>query len=332
MKNVITAILNPEINLKLNKNKKINVVCKDILYQEAIFEILEKNENIDFIILSSMLPGEEKIEKIITKINNINKNIKIICFENKNEEIVNKNIYKKYLKENLSCELLEKIILNKEEIVKKNNLTKKIIFLGNRGSGKSIILANISLILSKQKQKVIILDFDINKTNYLIFNLKNKKAENSGIIKINSYLFYIGNFNKSLLKKQEILKLIEELEKNFDFLLIDTSGNFSEIEKILIKNSNKQFFITEANISELKKTKNILQKYKNNKIKSELFQIILNKNNLNSIDDTLIKKIIKNNIIEKIKYSNKFNRIINEKIKEIIERKDFIKIIKKIKE
>lgn len=303
------------------------------MYQEAIFEILEKNKEIDFIILDSELPGELKKEEVIFKINKINKKIKIIYLINENEKIKQKNIYKKIIKNNLNYKELEDIILNKE--IKEKNIekqkSKKIIFLGNKGSGKSVLLANIGLILSKEKIKTLIIDFDFNKTNYLIFNLKNKNKNENNIIKINSYLYYFGDFNNYFFKKLEIMNIINKFENEFETILIDSSNNFSEEEKILINKSNKKIFITEANLIEINKTKNILEKYKRKKIKSEEFEIIFNKNNINSIDNNLLNKIFKNKIIGKINYYNKFNLLINEKIKESIKNKQIIKIIKQIK-
>ena len=82
---------------------------------------------------------------------------------------------------------------------------------------------------------------------------------------------------------------------------------------------------------ELNKTKNILEKYKSKKIKSEEFEIILNKNNINSIDNNLLEKILENKIIGKIDYSNKFNLLINEKVKECIKNKKIMKLIKQVK-
>ena len=46
MKTIITALANPILNQKLKENKKINLLFQDIQYQEAIFEILESEKNI----------------------------------------------------------------------------------------------------------------------------------------------------------------------------------------------------------------------------------------------------------------------------------------------
>ena len=253
MKNIILATSNFEINKKLRKNKEINIVFKDILYKEAILEVLEKKKELDFIILDSELPGELKNEELILKINKFNKNIKIIYLINENERVKEKYIYKKILKSELNFKILENIILEKESKIEKTKeiKNKKSIFLGNKGSGKSVLVANIGLLLAKEKVKTLIMDFDFNKTNYLIFNLKNKKSDENNIFKINSFLYYFGKY----INKNEICERIYDFENKFEKILIDSSNNFSEDERLLINNSDKKIFITEPNLIEINKTK-----------------------------------------------------------------------------
>ena len=79
MKKIITAINNPRINNELKSiNKNIKVIGKDIQYKEGILELLEKNKNIDYIILLENLLGKINLFNLLKKINKINKNIKII--------------------------------------------------------------------------------------------------------------------------------------------------------------------------------------------------------------------------------------------------------------
>ena len=68
LKKIITAINNPKLNEELKKEKNFKVIGKDIQYREAILEILEKNKNINIIILSENIPGEIKLENLIKKI------------------------------------------------------------------------------------------------------------------------------------------------------------------------------------------------------------------------------------------------------------------------
>ena len=59
---IITALNNQQIVEKLIKNG-INVSNEnDIQYQEAILDILDKNNNFDILVLSSILQGEYNYE------------------------------------------------------------------------------------------------------------------------------------------------------------------------------------------------------------------------------------------------------------------------------
>jgi len=73
IKKVITALLSEQINNELQKDDNIEVLAEDFLYQDAVLEYIEENEEIDFLLINEELPGEE-IESFINKI----KNIKII--------------------------------------------------------------------------------------------------------------------------------------------------------------------------------------------------------------------------------------------------------------
>ena len=99
--NVITAIGNPILNEKLKNVKDVNVIGKDIQYQEGILEILDSREDIDVVIVSDILPDEYGFYNLINQIIRIKEEIEIIVFlEEKNSDIENflnsKNIYKIY--------------------------------------------------------------------------------------------------------------------------------------------------------------------------------------------------------------------------------------------
>ena len=64
MKKIITALGNPLLNDKLSKEKEFKVLTKDIQYQDGIFEVLENNEQIDYIILSGILLGKNNLEEL----------------------------------------------------------------------------------------------------------------------------------------------------------------------------------------------------------------------------------------------------------------------------
>ena len=127
MKTVITAIANPIINNELKKEKNIEVIGNDIQYKDGVIEILEKNIEVNYIILSDILIGEELLINLIRKINEINKNIKKIFYNNKVEikeilDIINEENDTDKLIEEINS--LKKIILENKNI---NNIQNKEI-------------------------------------------------------------------------------------------------------------------------------------------------------------------------------------------------------------
>ena len=78
MNKIVTAIGNKNINLKLKQEEKIEVIGEDIQYEDGILELLEKEININFLIISEEIVNKNKIINLIEKIKIINKYIKII--------------------------------------------------------------------------------------------------------------------------------------------------------------------------------------------------------------------------------------------------------------
>ena len=138
MKNILTAIGNEKINSELNKIENFKVISNDIQYKEGIIEILENMQDIDFIILNSLLPGEINLIELIKKINLLNEKIKIILFiENNNPEIdkllSDKKIYKILYNNEIEIKDLINIIkdseiINNEELKEEINKLKKYYF------------------------------------------------------------------------------------------------------------------------------------------------------------------------------------------------------------
>ena len=120
MKKIITALGNPLLNDKLSEEKEFKILTKDIQYQDGIFEILEKEEKIDFLILSEILLGENKIKNLIEKIQEKNNQIKIIVIlENKKEELENilylKGVKKIYYNNEVEIEEIISFIKNENK-------------------------------------------------------------------------------------------------------------------------------------------------------------------------------------------------------------------------
>ena len=370
MKKIITALANPILNNELKKQKDFIIIGNDIQYQDGVKEVLEKEKNIDFLILSEILPGENKIEKLIEYIKKVNPNINIIIIlENKKEDESEK--IKKELNE------LKQIIINqnnkeinnkRNKIIRKikskknnkiNNLKKEIIcILGSSGAGKSIFTVNLANSLIYSKQKILIIDFDIlNNSLHAILGVKkysekiSKKIKENNlikekinlkelIIKINKKIDLISGINllfdsKYKISNFKINNIIQNLKQYYDVIIIDTSSAcFLDYTKEIIKISNINIFILEPNILEIKKSKKLLDIYTNEwEINKNKINILFNKFNKNSIDINLLKYIFGDyNILGKININEKYNLIINNNAKKINKeiKKEYINIIKKI--
>ena len=135
MKKILTAINNSALNEKLKKENIAEIIGRDIQYKEGIIEILEKNKNIDLIIVSENLPGEITIENLIENINKINEKIKIIyILEKENIELEKKlnkyYIYNIYYNNKITLNELIKNIKEKE-LKNEKELQEEIEILKN---------------------------------------------------------------------------------------------------------------------------------------------------------------------------------------------------------
>lgn len=398
---IITALRNPEINEELAKTKENEILGKDIQYMEGVIEKLEKEKDVDVLIISDNLLGEINIYEFILKIkeyklidifyfiDNKNEKLKSYLKENKinniflNEEISinkinnllennkneikkelinlkniilenNKNNIKKINKINLLKNKLKNKLAEKEKIIK----NKVVTVAGPSGVGKSIFCVLFSLI-NKTNNKILIIDFDIlnNSINTILgtkkypSKIRNKINErneinnikaNELIIKLNKNIDLICGIE--LLFEEEnkisflkIKDMLEQLRQKYNLIIIDTSSEcFLEYNKSIINYSDKVIFLAEANISELKKSKNLLKiLIENWGIEKRKINIIFNKINKNSIDEKILKNIFSEfKILGKINFSNVYNLIINKNLKiNLINKKikkEYIKINKKI--
>ena len=380
MKKIITAIGNEILNKKLKKENDFEVIIEDIQYKEGIIEYLEKENNIDILIISELLPGNIELKELIEKIKNINSNIEIFIFlENKNTELENylyaKGIYNIFYNNQIEIEEIIKIINNKnieinnelKEIKQmllekqKNKVNNKKIILnklinifnkkqkydlkeekiisvtGTNGVGKSIFTINLANSLSNSKNKILIIDFDIlNNSLHTILGIKKysqkirNKIKNNNllkeikieelIIRINSKIDLVSGINllfdsKYKISSEKVKNILSKLKEKYEIIIIDTSSEcFFDYTKEIIKNSNLNIFILEANLLEIKKAKNLLNIYINNwEIPQENINILFNKYNENSIDISILKKIFSGfNILGKLSFNPQYNLIINK--------------------
>ena len=298
---VLTAIGNENLNNILKNQNEFEILENDIFYKEGILEFLEKNNNVDILILYEKLSGEINIINLINKIKIINNEINIFfILENKNEEFekllkkVNiKHIF--YINEININDFIEKIkntkINNNEKLIEEINLLKNII---NKKDEEIIKYKNNNV----ENKKIIILIGEKNVGKTTILNNFENIIENK-----NKYEFNELNLEDYLKIKDDVFKIIFILERRIDKIKL----NKKIINELIIKN----------------------------KINPEKINIIFNKINNYSINKNISKNLLENiNIIGNVKLNSYNNYLINEKNNYKKENKKlikyFLKIIRKI--
>lgn len=304
-----------ELIININKNEKLELEIKKLK------EIIINKK--DDVINNQKIKNEET--------NNINTENKILITKEekkKIEEEIEDEFNKSKIKNKMLDNKIIKKIINKIKKQTENNNCKIIIISGISGVGKSFFTVNISKYLAEQKNNILIIDFDfINNSIQTLFGIKNKTENNPDknniknlIIKINSKINLISQANLIFDKNEElkILKIIQELKTKYNFIIIDIN-NCEEILNSIKNEIDKIIFITEPNILQIKKSKNILDKYINKLyIEKQKIFILLNKVKNDSISFNILKKVFQNyNIIGKINFINNYNFIINQNMKNI---------------
>lgn len=352
MTKIITAMNNSKVNEELTKEKNVEVIGKNIQYKEGILELLDINSNIDYIIFEENLFGEIQTEKLIKKIYEKNKKIKIILIikkENKNEiNIKNKNIIKIYYDKEINLKKIKnnknninninnKNIQTKKELYKKNkkeklNIEEKnklkqnckiIYFLGNTKIGKTMTIINIGRCMQDKKYKVLIISSKKISTRILTNTRDNRKRKKGKIdkksrIKHYSKSKYIITQKKQKIKLKKILlkKVSIKIDKNIMLLKYSKNIKIKDIENF---KKIYDFILIEKNLENNKDKK---LKLLNNSNKN----ILIIKPNIIEIKNT--KKILEKNYK---KNNNKFKIIINNYNKYSIDEKIIKNIFKKNK-
>lgn len=364
-------IINKNIKILVILTEENKKEC-DNLISCGVEKIFYNNVEIKEIV--KVINEENETDKLIEEINSLKKII--IENNNKNNLEKNKKTQNKIKKENkLKNKLLIfnkiKIINNiknkidkylpKKLINKSNNIKSEVIsVLGPAGVGKSIFTINLANSYVYSKNKILIIDFDIlNNSLHTILGLKKyskiirEKLKNNNLInskinikeltiKITNKIDLISGINllfdsKYKISSEKIYNIINELKEKYEIIIIDNSAEcFFDYTKNIIENSNINIFITEANLSEIKKSKNLLNIYINKwNINKNKINILFNKFNKNSIDINILKNIFNEfNILGKLNFDDKYNLIINKNgitcDNKIM--KEYININKKIEE
>ena len=326
---IINNLLQGEISLEdlIKKIIKINNNIKIILIIE------KKNEEINNNGIYKILYNNENLINQIIKIINGNKYDDEIKNENNNlKKIISKKdkkIKNKLNSNKINFIKINKLILNKLKIKlfninnkkRNNNIPRIITVTGPNGAGKSIISVNLAKIDIYSKNKILIIDFNLN--NYSIstilgakkYPIKNSENVLENIIKINRKMYLIlGEF---LLNSENKIaeEKIEKLKNNYDLIIIDLNPYNCDKNLIDLFNfSDFNLFVSDTNFLEISKSINLLNifinKYKINKNK---FSILFNKYNLKSINYKLLEKIFSEfKIVGYLKFNNNYNKLINK--------------------
>lgn len=228
MINILTAILNENINYKLKEYEKINIKYDDIQYEEGLIEILENDSNIDILILNSIF-YKNIISKNLMKL--INKETTIILIKLKEEvyeykenviQIENRN------EDEMINEIIN-IISNKFEV--EINKVSSINYLKEENEKIKNELEMLKKIIEQKKEKKLfekIKDFKKSK------EIKEGNINKKSIKKGNIILFTgVPKTGKTVISSV----VAENLSKYNKVLLIDV--NFKEKDLITLFNKKK---------------------------------------------------------------------------------------------
>ena len=326
MKKIILAIENKKLEDKLKENNNIKIICNNLQYREAILEILDKNKNIDFILINENLPGIISIEELVKKIKIINNKINIIIFLEKDD--INKinrlkklNINNIYLNKKININKIINLILKnnkfnnnynknnllnykiKKEKINNNKLIKINNFKNNKFNKLKIILNKIKLNKNKLNNNIH-LNNKNKKENKLITIIGKRKTGKSTII--NLLLIYLLQKNKKIL----LINLNKQLENNYLILFGKKyykikNNYFNKYNLINNKLNKKNIFLK----SEIKINNNLF--FLNN------FQKIIQQNNYNNILEYFTKYYIKKYDYVLVDIGDSANRRIKQKIVKI---------------
>lgn len=221
MINILTAILNENINYMLKEYEDINVQYDDIQYEEGLIEIIDKEKNsINYIVINEDILEQLNIDEFINKINKINRKIAIIQI---------KNTINFFKKDEKVAEEIIKIISEKEKrSIYKNNTLNMLKEENEKIKEEIKVLKNI--IENNKKNK---LNENIKKIKQNIISKKEKNRENK---KESELIVIAGETGVGKTVLSSILG--KKLSKNNKVLIIDMDLLNKDMQKVFKENKH----------------------------------------------------------------------------------------------
>lgn len=192
------------------------------------------------------------------------------------------------------------------------------LFSSKGGAGKSILALNSAIVVSKEKnKKVLLMDMDLQFGDIsMLVNKYNEKTILDAIDdrQIDSYenlKAYVYSYNENLdmifapqkpesaeyITKDSIDKIVKTLKNKYDLVIVDTGVNYNDNTLYILDNAEKILFVSTMDIVSLKNTKlglSVMQSlgYDNHKVK-----LVINRFNLSyGISKKDIEEIFKGDI------------------------------------
>lgn len=223
--------------------------------------------------------------------------------------------------------------------------------------GKTTFISIISKII--KNKKVLIIDFDlINNNIHSIFGvhkypkeLKQKLEDKNFlrefrlsennlqklIIKVDKNIDVIASsniiFDKNYVcKKEKIEKVLSILKNRYNLILIDTTSDtkYEELMRILENCSDNIICLTEGNLIQIKKTINLLEE-----IRADKIEIVYNKKNKYTMNKQVLEMLFfKFKISGVLNYDTRYNQIINKNVNRLYisknVKKEYERLIQKL--
>lgn len=347
MLKIITAIGNDILNKRLKEIENYNVITDDLKQESEILDWLEREENIDVLILCSKIINNYSIDDFIELVKELQEDIKIIWFNLGIENIENMNendMLKIYTTFDIDWSMLKNELEKNEKVKVIEEGTAKIIAVtGSSGIGKSTFSTFFAKSVDKEKEKILLIDFDLEQ-NCLRTLLKIKKYPRDvknikdRIIKIDKNFDVLYNLDEYFFNLEEfdflqVQKILNELKHEYSLIIIDTSSKIElDYVRRIFYNSSEILFLIEPNILGVKKAHKMLEVFTDDwNISERKIKLVLNKANMYQISDNVIEELFKNyELIGKIKYNDLYNLMINKDICKNEIKKEYQKIYEKV--